>query len=524
MVLAYVAAGVLFWRKSAGLDDRERRAWRLMAVGLWLASIGVVATGVAVMIGVEIGAFGLLDSFYVAAYVFGIGGLWTLPSIHASGIRRTRIALDSFIGGLSVVSLMWVLVVDDIVKSIGDIATWRVAVGMAYPALDAVVLVTVMIVVLRRSQYRFDARLLFYGLAFAAQGVADLAFLQSGIGSSFADVTPYFPGFLLAGAFLVASASIVDRPPSPSAHGSERNPWWALAMPYVAVVALVALVIREIIDGRLPPSTTEMLIAVLIVGVLVVGRQAAALREYRELVEARRSSLVSSVAHELRTPLTAVVGFLSIVAEDRDGVTDRDDLIRAAHDQADHLARIVDDLVYMARETNELELAVSAVSLDRVVEEVRRVMNDSSTGFESEVEPNLVAGIDPIRVTQAITNLMTNAARYGGEQRRLVVRSDGTTLLVEVHDNGSGVPRAHLPSIWRSFERGAHALDSVQPGSGLGLAIVEAIVRGHGGEVGYRTSESLGGACFWLRFPGRVLRHRNGVDAAQFEPAAPFAT
>jgi signal transduction histidine kinase len=512
MTMGYLIAGSLYWRKTPHLEPREKRAWRAMALGVWSAAAGLLVTAVTVAVGIPVGAFGWIDVFFLSAYGFGIFGLWSLPSIRASGIRRTRIALDAVIGGLSIAALIWFAAVSEIVRSMEAVEAWRVAIGLAYPVFDVMALLSVIAVTLRRSVFRFDARLMFYGLGFAAQAVADLSYVRNAIGVTFAEVTPYFPAFLVASAFFVASSSLADFVPAAASPGEERNPWWAVAAPYLAVVALIALVLWQILSGGVPAATAELLMAAITVGLLVVWRQAAALREYRELVELRRSSLVSSVAHELRTPLTAVVGFLSIVADDAGDRADRDGLIQAAREQADHLARVVDDLVYMARETSEFALEVDEVRVDAVVDGVQTVMSDVTTDFETECEPGLVVGVDQVRIGQAIVNLLTNAARYGGDRRLLTIGSEGTTLTVEVHDNGAGVPHAHRSSIWRTFERGAHALDAAQPGSGLGLAIVDAIVRGHGGEVGYRASDRLGGACFWFRLPGRVMRHSRIPD------------
>jgi two-component system sensor histidine kinase RstB len=81
----------------------------------------------------------------------------------------------------------------------------------------------------------------------------------------------------------------------------------------------------------------------------------------------------------------------------------------------------------------------------------------------------------------------------------------GPDLVLEVHDNGKGVPTRHETAIWERFERGAHRLNAVTPGMGIGLAIVQAVAETHGGRAEYQRSKLLGGACFSLIIPGCVV-------------------
>lgn len=77
----------------------------------------------------------------------------------------------------------------------------------------------------------------------------------------------------------------------------------------------------------------------------------------------------------------------------------------------------------------------------------------------------------------------------------------GENLVIEVHDDGPAVPTRYELTIWNRFERGPRKLDSRVPGSGNGLAIAAKVARAHGGAAGYRRSEILGGACFFLSMP-----------------------
>jgi two-component system sensor histidine kinase AdeS len=107
---------------------------------------------------------------------------------------------------------------------------------------------------------------------------------------------------------------------------------------------------------------------------------------------------------------------------------------------------------------------------------------------------------------QVLVNLLTNVGRYGGQDMLVRVFDRGSDLVIEVHDDGEGIPRRYEVRVWDRFERGPNRLNAAVPGSGIGLAIVQAIALAHGGTARYRTSEVLGGACFAVSLPGRAAR------------------
>jgi len=266
----------------------------------------------------------------------------------------------------------------------------------------------------------------------------------------------------------------------------------------------------------------QLLVGFLLTVGLVVARQAVAIRENRELVEGQRRSLVSSVSHELRTPLAAVVGFLSLLSDDGAAnlsAEERQELVAMADEQARHMARIVEDLILLARgDLRDIELAERLVDPAELVATAIMTLDAPGVVYVDEAAGWAIRG-DPDRLRQVVTNLVSNAVRYGGPTRQVVFRRDGDVAHLEVHDDGPGVPRRYELSIWERFERGANRFNATVPGSGIGLAIVEAMATAHGGTTGYRRSERLGGACFFVTLPGRAER----TDVVASEDPAPIS-
>ena len=186
-------------------------------------------------------------------------------------------------------------------------------------------------------------------------------------------------------------------------------------------------------------------------------------------------------------------------------------MISIVDNQAQHVNRIVTDLIKLARDTldsTQLEVGTHLVSTltEDAIAMVPELFTDK-VDLNTKFEPNLEVSGDRGRLTQVLVNLLTNAVRYGNGQIRLDAHTNGGHVVLEVHDNGPGVPKRYEETIWERFERGAHRLDASVPGSGIGLPIARSLVESHGGTIGYQRSAQLGGACFTVSVP-RGTPHR----------------
>lgn len=500
-------SGTTFISRSRDLPKDERRAWRLLGLGLLITALGIVVLTAWWLITSSVKAFSPIDLLYVLGYAIGLLGFALLP--HTGGVRlqRTRLLLDGLIGAVAIGTLLWALLLQDILSSLRTAPVLDRVVGTSYILLDVMLLVVLMIVVVRRSSLRFDLRLVLFGLAGISQAIADISYLESGAGRQFAEAEPLYPMNIAAVAFFVATALVVDRTPHEREYTERlRTPVWAVAVPYGFALILVTILFARFPGSEASSADTGLLHATAVIAALVIVRQAVAIRENRRLVDNQRTALVSSISHELRTPLTAMVGFLDLLQSGAiENEEERDEMTTIVTDQASYLSRIVSDLVMLASDSiSAMDLEIAPTPVDELAWGSVNSAAVDSTSVRVEADRHITAYVDKGRITQAVANLLSNAVRYGGDRIALIVSADGGDLVIEVHDNGEGVPRKYELIIWERFERGQNRLNATVPGSGIGLAVTNAIAKAHGGAAGYRRSPRLGGACFWLRLPGRI--------------------
>lgn len=203
-------------------------------------------------------------------------------------------------------------------------------------------------------------------------------------------------------------------------------------------------------------------------------------------VDAQRRRLVADVSHELRTPITALQALLENLA---DGVTRPEPAaLRTALAQTERLGRLVAQLLDLSRlEAGEVPLHRAEVPLAPLLaaaaEEVRALRRPVEVVVD--VEPGLVARVDPERLPQVVVNLLDNATRHSppGGQVRLEARRSPTGVRLEVLDAGPGIDERDRERVFDRFTRTDTARASAEGGSGLGLAIVRWVVELHGGAV-----------------------------------------
>lgn len=508
LLIGLGTAVVLFFSRSRRLLEKEKNAWRWLAYGLSSIFIGVFAVGALTALGMPPRSFGVLDVFFLGAYMGILVALYKLARLDSGGQEWVLTLVDALVGSIAVATLVWNFVFHDLMAAMEGAPWWEAAIAIVYPVGDVLLVIGLLILVLRRSNYHLDARLMFLALGAGAQVLADFIFLNRGIGQDFATAEPAFAVNMVATMFLVLTAAIVDRVPRKREFPEAPTPIWALIWPYLFAASLVVVHFQNYLS--LNPGSDEVLLfnAVILIGGVILLRQVYVIFRDRNRVDRKRAELVASVSHELRTPLTAMVGFLTLL-DDHPGDFPEDarqEMISEAADQARHMSRLVSDLLMLAKgDTSQLNLEIQEAPAMKIVTSVLRNTNPSDTRIQQDLEADVTVRVDPDRMKQALSNLISNAVRYGGDQCLVVARVQGRDLIFEIHDNGEGVPTRFESVIWHHFERGAHRLDAATPGLGIGLSIVQAVTESHGGRVEYRTSERLGGACFAIIIPGCVV-------------------
>lgn len=220
-----------------------------------------------------------------------------------------------------------------------------------------------------------------------------------------------------------------------------------------------------------------------------------------------RAALLSSVSHDLRTPLTSILGTL---AQIRGGAGEADD-IAAARSEAERLNRFVANLLDMARiEAGALIQATEPTDLadavDHAVRDMRRALADHKVGIALPDDLPLVL-VDPQLFHHCLINLIENAAKYAPPKSIITIsaRCEGGALVVEVLDEGQGIPAGEEQRIFDTFTR-IEGSDR-KGGTGLGLAIVKGFADSMGLEVSATNRNGSRGACFGIAFPPSRLRN-----------------
>lgn len=205
----------------------------------------------------------------------------------------------------------------------------------------------------------------------------------------------------------------------------------------------------------------------------------------------RQRQFASDASHELRTPIASLRANLEDALLYPDD-TDFREVAEAALRATDRLESIVNDLLLLARigsgrESSE-DIDLSAL-----------LRGEAAADVKTEIEPDLHVYGARAQVSRLVANLLDNAHRYGGGEIRLTARRDGDEALVEITDEGPGIPAADRERIFGRFTRLDTARSREAGGTGLGLAISREVALAHGG--GLRVADAPRGARFVLRLP-----------------------
>jgi len=215
----------------------------------------------------------------------------------------------------------------------------------------------------------------------------------------------------------------------------------------------------------------------------------------------RQQRFVADASHELRSPLANMQASLEVALARQD----LDLWQEAGQDlqcEYDRMQRLVEDLLLLARLDGRIPLAHDDVDLDDVVhEEAERLRRHAAVTIHVAPLPALRVRGDSARLAQVVGNLADNAASHAATTVSLSLRRDGDTVVVQVADDGPGVPLEYRLRIFDRFTRLDQARARDSGGSGLGLAISREIAQAHGGSLELLLGAEQEGAVFELRLP-----------------------
>ncbi|WP_354700300.1 hypothetical protein DSM112329_00568 [Paraconexibacter sp. AEG42_29] len=218
----------------------------------------------------------------------------------------------------------------------------------------------------------------------------------------------------------------------------------------------------------------------------------------RARLERLKSEFVATASHELRSPLTSIKGFVELLG-DTDGLSPRQqEFLRIVSVSTDRLVELVADLLDVARvEAGAVEIQRRPTDLGELVGEIAEMLaprlQERSQTLNIDVPADLPrAVVDPARIRQVLTNLLTNAHLYTGEGGTLGVRvrAPGNTITLTVGDTGRGMSPEDAAHVFDRFYRAGGGDDG--QGTGLGLAIVKSLVDLHGGRIDIETALGQG--------------------------------
>src|SRR5262244_1265504 len=226
-------------------------------------------------------------------------------------------------------------------------------------------------------------------------------------------------------------------------------------------------------------------------------------------VDRSKNEFLAILAHELRNPLAPIRSAVQILNREAALAPEAQWAVSAIERQVRQMARLIDDLVDVARITrNRLELRREHVDLGAVLrsavetsgalpkaggQEFTVVLPDAPIQFDA----------DPIRLAQAVANLLNNAAKYTerGGHVWLIAERDGADAVVTVRDTGVGIPAAVLPHVFELFTQGEQTRARTLGGLGIGLTLVKRLVELHGGAVSADSGGQDLGSTFTIRLP-----------------------
>lgn len=231
-------------------------------------------------------------------------------------------------------------------------------------------------------------------------------------------------------------------------------------------------------------------------------------RRARE-AEQKKSDLIVYLAHDLKTPLTSVIGYLTLLKEERKISPElQEKYLSISLDKAKRLEDLINEFFEITRfNLNHLELEKSTISLKLLLEqtvfEFHPILKEKNLSCSLKVEPeHLKLSCDSEKLQRVFDNLLRNAVLYSYENSEISIKAEQMehVVRIQVANRGATIPEEKLERIFEQFYRLDDARQSQKGGAGLGLAIAREIVKLHGGSICAKSHQEV--TVFTIELPG----------------------
>lgn len=218
-----------------------------------------------------------------------------------------------------------------------------------------------------------------------------------------------------------------------------------------------------------------------------------------------QKDLVANVSHDLRTPLTMIRSYAEMIRDiSGDDKKKRESHLQVIIDESDRLNNLVEDLLTVSRlQSGKITIERTQFSLTDALRSIANtyLIMEEEEGYHFNIEcpANFIVYGDEEKIKQVLTNLVTNAIKFSGEDKTIEIslKRKGRSVRCSVEDHGDGIPAEDIGHIWERYYRSSSNMIRASEGSGLGLSIVKEILTLHNCNFG--VDSTLGeGSCFWF--------------------------
>lgn len=226
------------------------------------------------------------------------------------------------------------------------------------------------------------------------------------------------------------------------------------------------------------------------------------LREKEKLArdsEKRKNDLIVYLAHDLKTPLTSIIGYLTILKEEKDlNERFKKKYLQISYEKTLRLEDLINEFFDITRyNLQDITLEKSKVDfslmMEQIVYEFIPLLQEKELSIQSNIESSITLNIDSNKIERVIDNVIRNAINYSypNNEIRVTVVKKEEFINIDVINHGATIPKAKLNYVFDEFFRMDFSRSSKTGGAGLGLAIAKSIVVAHGGNISAKSQEEI---------------------------------